>query len=103
MRLMLLLDTEILKLLRLQLKTDSERLNITHLEIEWPVQVPWYWVEPYPSAEVQHGPPCQAVFGDESAFSPPVPSGSCRFFLPGSGSTHPRERKKNISLYFKLI
>lgn len=44
--------------------------------------------------------PRQADSEAGSAFSPPVPFVSCKFFLPGSGSTHPSEeakkRKKDI-------
>lgn len=63
----------------------------TNSEVGQPVLGPWRWAEPYQAAEVQLCPPCQAVSGAVSVSSPPVPSGFCRFSLPGSGNTHPSE------------
>lgn len=63
----------------------------TNSEVGQPVLGPWHWAEPYQAAEAQLCPPCQAVSGAVSVSSPPVPSGFCRFSLPGSGNTHPSE------------
>lgn len=70
------------------------RVVCTNLEVERPVQGPCCWAEPYQAAGVPARPPWWAVSADASVSSLPAPSGSCKFFLPGSGSTHPNEMNK---------
>lgn len=63
----------------------------TYFEVEQPDRGPCCWAEPYQAAGAQPS-PSEAVSEAESVSSPPAPFGSCKFFQPGNGNTHPIKR-----------